>query len=123
VSGPSPRYISNRIFNDEGQNLFSENGETQWGWAWGQFLDHTFGLEWLRTGPVDGNMANNGATLMLDSKGYLPRADARGNASTAPHMDLMGALVGAPSTAVEAGASSEPRSSTSPTTSSSRRSA
>jgi hypothetical protein len=174
VSGPSPRYISNRIFNDEGQNLFSENGETQWGWAWGQFLDHTFGLrdetpaeslpipfdkhdpleefqndlgaidfartpaapgtgtsrrnprqqintvssyidafsvyggtdarlEWLRTGPVDGNMANNGPTLMLDSKGYLPRADARGNPSTAPHMDLMGALVGAPSTAVEAG--------------------
>jgi hypothetical protein len=48
-------------------------------------------------------MANNGATLMLDSKGHLPRADARGNASTAPHMDLMGALVGAPSTAVEAG--------------------
>ena len=174
VSGPNPRYISNRIFNDEGQNLFSENGETQWGWAWGQFLDHTFGLadetpaeslpitfdktdpleefeddlgaidftrtpaapgtgtsrrnprqqintissyidafsvyggtdarlEWLRTGPVDGNMANNGATLLLDSRGYLPRADARGNASTAPHMDLMGALMGAPSTAVEAG--------------------
>jgi Animal haem peroxidase len=174
VSGPSPRYISNRIFNDEGQNLFSENGETQWGWAWGQFLDHTFGLadetpaenlpipfdktdpleefqddlgqidftrtpaapgtgtsrhnprqqintvnsyidafsvyggtdarlEWLRTGPVDGNMANNGPTLLLDSKGYLPRADARGNPSAAPHMDLMGALAGAPNTAVEAG--------------------
>ena len=174
VSGPNPRYVSNRVFNDEGQNLFSENGETQWGWAWGQFLDHTFGLadetpaenlpipfdkndpleefrddlgaidftrtpaapgtgtsrhnprqqintvssyidafsvyggtdarlEWLRTGPVDGNMANNGPTLMLDSKGYLPRANARGNAATAPHMDLMGALMGAPSTAVEAG--------------------
>ena len=42
--GPSPRYISNRIFNDVGQNLFSENGVTQWGWVWGQFLDHTFGL-------------------------------------------------------------------------------
>ena len=26
------------------QNLFSENGVTQWGFAWGQFLDHTFGL-------------------------------------------------------------------------------
>jgi len=33
VSGPSARYISNRIFNDEGQNLFSENGVTQWGWT------------------------------------------------------------------------------------------
>ena len=44
VSGPSPRYISNRIFNDVGQNLFSENGVSQWGWAWGQFIDHDIGL-------------------------------------------------------------------------------
>ena len=173
-TGPSARYISNRIFNDEGQNLFSENGVTQWAWTWGQFLDHTFGLrdetpaenlpipfdktdpleefqddvgtidfartpaavgtgtskqnprqqintvssyidafsvyggtdarlEWLRTGPVDGNMANNGPTLMLTKDGYLPRADARGNAATAPPMDLMGALMGAPTKAVEAG--------------------
>jgi hypothetical protein len=172
VSGPSPRYVSNRIFNDEGQNLFSENGVTQWGWAWGQFLDHTFGLadetpaenlpipfdktdpleefkddlgtidftrtpaapgtatstqnprqqintvnsyidafsvyggtdarlEWLRTGPVDGNLADNGPTLLLDSKGYLPRATARGNPATAPHMDLFGGLTAA--NAVETG--------------------
>ena len=38
------RYISNRVFNDIGQNLFSENDISQWGWAWGQFLDHDFGL-------------------------------------------------------------------------------
>src|SRR5262249_1300815 len=44
VSGPSPRYISNRIFNDLGQNLFSENNISQWGWAWGQFIDHDIGL-------------------------------------------------------------------------------
>ncbi len=44
VSGPSPRYISNRIFNDVGQNLFSENGVSQWSWAWGQFIDHDIGL-------------------------------------------------------------------------------
>ena len=44
TDGPSPRYISNRIFNDTGQNLFSARGVTQWGWAWGQFLDHTMGL-------------------------------------------------------------------------------
>ena len=44
VGGPSPRYISNRIFNDVGQNLFSENDISQWGWAWGQFLDHDIGL-------------------------------------------------------------------------------
>jgi hypothetical protein len=44
VEGPNPRLISNRIFNDTHQNLFSENGVTQWGFAWGQFLDHSFGL-------------------------------------------------------------------------------
>ena len=44
VSGPPVRYVSNRVFNDTSQNLFSENGVTQWGAAWGQFLDHTFGL-------------------------------------------------------------------------------
>src|SRR5262245_36554052 len=44
VSGPSPRYVSNRIFNDGGQNLFSENDISQWGWAWGQFIDHDIGL-------------------------------------------------------------------------------
>ena len=44
VGGPSPRLVSNRVFNDVGQNLFSENGVTQWAFSWGQFLDHTFGL-------------------------------------------------------------------------------
>jgi hypothetical protein len=44
VVGPSARYISNRIFNDVGQNIFSENEITQWGWAWGQFIDHDIGL-------------------------------------------------------------------------------
>ena len=44
ASGPSPRYISNRIFNDLGQNLFSERRVSQWVWTWGQFIDHTFGL-------------------------------------------------------------------------------
>ena len=37
-------YVSNRIFNDVGQNLFSENDISQWGWAWGQFIDHDIGL-------------------------------------------------------------------------------
>ena len=44
VLGRPARFVSNRIFNDVGQNLFSENGVTQWGWVWGQFLDHDFGL-------------------------------------------------------------------------------
>ena len=44
VPGPNSRFVSNRIFNDAHQNLFSENGVSQWGFTWGQFLDHTFGL-------------------------------------------------------------------------------
>ena len=44
VPGPNSRFVSNRIFNDVHQNLFSENGVSQWGFTWGQFLDHTFGL-------------------------------------------------------------------------------
>jgi hypothetical protein len=27
-----------------GQNIFSENHVSQWGWAWGQFIDHDIGL-------------------------------------------------------------------------------
>ena len=44
VAGPSPRHVSNAIFNDVGQNIFSENGISQWGWVWGQFIDHDIGL-------------------------------------------------------------------------------
>src|SRR5207244_3411437 len=29
VAGPSPRHVSNAIFNDVGQNIFSENGISQ----------------------------------------------------------------------------------------------
>ncbi|HEV8470622.1 MAG TPA: peroxidase family protein [Candidatus Limnocylindria bacterium] len=172
VPGPSIRYVSNRVFNDVGQNIFSKDGVTQWGWVWGQFLDHDFGLrderqaedasigfdktdplegftndfgaigfartpaapgtgvstprqqintlssyidasnvygvdptrlEWLRDGPVDGDMSNNGARLMLTADGFLPRVDARGDPSTAPAMDLMGPLLGTPNRAVVAG--------------------
>ncbi len=44
LAGPPARYVSNRVFNDVGQNLFSENGVSQWGWVWGQFVDHDIGL-------------------------------------------------------------------------------
>jgi hypothetical protein len=161
VAGPTPRYVSNRIFNDVGQNLFSENGVSQWGWAWGQFLDHDFGLrdetraesapiafdhhdpleqfesdlplDFARTpaargtgvttsrqhintissyidasnvyGVTSSRLAwlRNGASLFLTSDRYLPRADARGSAATAPRMDLMGALTARPAKAVVAG--------------------
>jgi hypothetical protein len=44
VSGPNVRNVSNRVFNDSHINVFSERNVTQWGFVWGQFLDHTFGL-------------------------------------------------------------------------------
>ncbi len=44
MDGPNPRAVSNRIINDANQNVFSERRVTQWGWTWGQFLDHSFGL-------------------------------------------------------------------------------
>jgi hypothetical protein len=170
VAGPNTRFVSNRGFNDAGQNLFSENGVTQWGWTWGQFLDHTFGLaasggaaaniafnasdpveeftndlgsiaftrdgaapgtgvstpreqintlnsyidaeavyggsdtrlDWLRDGSLDGNSANNAATLMLPG-GYLPTRTARGNPAAAPEMGIDGRLRANPNSAVVAG--------------------
>lgn len=41
---PAERYLSNRVFNDTNQDLFSENGVTHWGFVWGQFIDHTISL-------------------------------------------------------------------------------
>jgi hypothetical protein len=170
VAGPNTRFLSNRIFNDVNQNVFSENRISQWGWVWGQFLDHTFGLrddrgtaanipfdkndplesftdslgvvpftrsaaapgtgvtnprqqintvssyidawpvyggtnerlEWLREGPVDGNMRNNSALLLLPG-GLLPRRDSRGDAATAPQMATDGRLVAQPARAAVAG--------------------
>jgi len=154
ATGPGARYLSNRIFNDTGQDLFSARGVSQWAATWGQFVDHTFGmradgtedgdipydnadplerfpsdlpgvpfgrsaaapgtgvttprdqinlvssyldastvysddatrLEWLREGPVDGDLTNNAARLLLPED-YLPRLNARGDANTAPPMD------------------------------------
>jgi Animal haem peroxidase len=172
VGGPEPRYVSNRVFNDSAQNLFSENGVTQWGFAWGQFMDHTFGLrqeaggedspirfngndaieefrndgsipfmrtpaapgtgtgsvvrqqintvssyidgfsvygstagrlEWMREGPVDGNAANNGARLIVDERGFLPRRTYRGDGATSPDMAADGRLRGRPHDAMVAG--------------------
>ncbi len=164
AEGPEPRYISNRIFEDQAQNLFSENGVTQWAYNWGQFIDHTIGLrgsseepllmsydesdpletfahgdgdfrttrsaamegtgidsareqlntvssfidawavyggteerlEWLREGPVDGDLSNNGARLLMSPGQYLPRATERGDPSSAPAMERLGNLLYAP---------------------------
>ena len=164
VDGPNARYISNRIFNDLGQNLFSERNISQWGWAWGQFIDHDMGLrdetpaedasiafdqhdplesftndygalsfnrtpaaprtgvsspreqvntlssyidgsqiygvtaerlDWLREGPRE-RRPRRQRRAFCSPNGYLPLVDARGNAATAPKMDLMGPLAGQP---------------------------
>lgn len=59
VTGPNARYISNRIHSDDHQNLFSERAVSQWGFTWGQFLDHTFGLRLGRApGDPNGQLAN-----------------------------------------------------------------
>lgn len=170
VAGPNSRYVSNRVHNDVHQNLFSERRVTQWGFVWGQFIDHTIGLrdetgavaniafsstdplesftntlgvvpfnrsaaapgtgvtnvrqqvntvgsyidlsavygdtasrlEWLRNGPVDGNMANNSASLLLPGS-YLPRRTSRGDPTTAPVMAIDGRLLGQPTAATVAG--------------------
>ncbi|GAA4696769.1 peroxidase family protein [Phytohabitans rumicis] len=176
VAGPNSRYVSNRVFNDVAQNIFSERQVTAWGWTWGQFLDHTFGLrlgrspgdpagetanipfnandpleefentlgvipfarsdpapgtgvtnprqqvntnssyvnafavyggtntrlDWLREGSTDGNPANNNARLLMQNN-YLPRATARGNAATAPAMEIDGILRANPGSAMVAG--------------------
>lgn len=167
VDGPNPRRVSNRIFADRAQNLFSETGVTQWVWTWGQFIDHSIGLrrqsddmlyvqydgndpmelfsnadsttlrmtrsavaedsgvtqhaprdqindvrsnldawavyggsverlEWMREGPVDGDLRNNGARLLLTDDGFLPPASIRGDALNAPTMEREGLLRGAP---------------------------
>ena len=182
VAGVPPRYTSNRVFNDLGQNVFSERNLSQWGWTWGQFMDHVFGLaaagneqanipfdagdplerftsdtgniaftrdasapatgtspanprqqvntlssyidafnvyggtsarlEWLREGPVDGNMSNNGAKLLMTQNppprsktdgDYLPRATTRGDAASAPTMATDGLLGSHPQDRAEAG--------------------
>jgi hypothetical protein len=170
AAGPNSRFISNRVFNDVNQNVFSEDRVSQWGWTWGQFLDHTFGLaqgggetanipfnssdplesftdtlgvvpftrdaaapgtgvnnpreaintvnsyidaaavygpsasrlEWLRSGPVDNNMSNNGANLLLPNN-YLPRKTERGDPASAPAMATDGRLAANPNNAMVAG--------------------
>ena len=58
--------------------------------------------EWERVGPVNGNPADNAAALLMPDN-YLPTVGARGNAATAPPVDLMGQLMGHPEQAVVAG--------------------
>src|SRR4029453_14763931 len=74
VTGPNTRYVSNRIFNDRAQNLFSENNVSQWGFVWGQFMDHTFGLR-QEVGGEDASIAFNardGLEEFTNTLGVIP---------------------------------------------------
>ncbi|RCG31396.1 peroxidase [Sphaerisporangium album] len=70
--------------------------------AWAVYGGTDARLDWMREGTVDGNPANNNAKLLL-SGGYLPRRTSRGNASTAPTMQVDGRLLANPGNAVVAG--------------------
>lgn len=59
-------------------------------------------LEWLREGPVDGDMSNNGARLLLPDD-YLPVRGSRGDPNSAPEVELGGQLAADSSSAVVAG--------------------
>ena len=64
--------------------------------AWAVYGGTEERLEWLREGPVDGDLSNNGARLMLTDSGHLPTASTRGDASTAPVMERVGQLLHSP---------------------------
>ncbi len=90
VGGPNARFISNRIMNDIDQNVFSERRVTQWGWTWGQFLDHTFGLR-AETGPTatPADIPFNAADPLEDftnTLGVIPfsRTNATAGTGTSP---------------------------------------
>jgi hypothetical protein len=68
VAGPNSRYVSNRVFNDVNQNVFSERQVSAWGWSWGQFLDHTFGL---RLGGAQGDPQGETANIPFNNSDPL----------------------------------------------------
>ncbi len=71
--------------------------------AWAVYGGTAERLEWLRAGPLDGDLSNNRARLLTSPDGYLPRAGARGKLGAAPEMELMGRLFATPELAVVAG--------------------
>lgn len=70
VGGPSPRYLSNRVFADGGVTRTSERGVSQWGTAWGQFLDHSFGLR--KAGGEQGEIPFVNGAAMEDFHSDIP---------------------------------------------------
>ena len=92
VSGADPRYVSNRIFNDAHQNLFSENGVSQWGFVWGQFMDHTFGLREIEGEdaplPFDSNDPIEEFENDLGAMNFIRTPAAPGTGVTTPRQQI-----------------------------------
>jgi hypothetical protein len=84
VSGPNSRFISNRIFNDVHQNIFSERDSSQLVWVWGQFIDHTIGLR--RGGNEVANIPFNGGSDPIETfsstLGFIPFTRSAAAANT-----------------------------------------
>ncbi|HEX6471760.1 MAG TPA: peroxidase family protein [Streptosporangiaceae bacterium] len=76
AQGPNSRYLSNRIHNDVNENLTNETQVSQWGFLWGQFLDHTLGLrESAGDSATQANIPFDGADPMesfRDDLGVIP---------------------------------------------------
>ncbi len=73
VSGPNPRYVSNRIFNSGGQDIFSPRNVSQWVWVWGQYVDHSIGhaLEGSEEAPIPFN-SSDPLESFSDTFGSIP---------------------------------------------------
>ena len=68
VPGPDVRWISNRVFNDTNQNIFTGRRVSQWSFVWGQFVDHTIGLR-EETGPKNPGAARRRPVLLPQRPG------------------------------------------------------
>ncbi|MCB0918467.1 MAG: peroxidase [Actinobacteria bacterium] len=92
VDGPNTRRVSNRVFSDLSQNVFSRRGVTQWAWVWGQFLDHTFGLR--EEGTEEADIGFNSADPLerfqndLGSISFTRSAVAPGTGVTTPREQI-----------------------------------
>ncbi len=85
-----PRFVSNRIYNDQALNLFSESGVTHWGFVWGQFIDHSMGLratdesEPMMQFPFNADDPLEDFTNDLGALAFTRSAAAAGTGSTTP---------------------------------------
>jgi hypothetical protein len=104
--GPNARFLSNRLFGDTPNNapdqpVFSERRVSQWGWTWGQFIDHNIGhrlevgpgadpfnIDFSSTDPLE-QFTNNSNVIVLNRSPNFPgtgtsKANPRQQINTLP---------------------------------------